>query len=634
MSRKITTEDFIAKARTIHGDKYDYSKTVYTKSTEKVYIICPEHGEFWQVPSSHLSGSGCPYCGKEKVKDVAISKMPTTQEFIEKLKIIYGDKYDFSKVSYKGNKIKVCIVCSKHGEFFKTPSELLRGQGCPRCNKSAKNITTEEFIERAKEVHGDKYDYSKTVYTKSTEKVCIIRPEHGEFWMQASRHIQGACCPKCWRSNANMTTNEFITKSKGIHNDKYDYSKVKYKDTKTPVSIICPIHGEFIQSPSLHLKGCGCKKCSSQRSASLRKLNIENFIERAKEIHGDKYDYSKVEYVNNQTKVCIICPEHGEFWQKPSKHLSGQGCKKCIAPNANMTTEEFIERAKEIHGDKYDYSKVKFEGIKNPICIICHEKDKFGREHGEFWQVAYNHLNGSGCCKCNGKYRMTTEEFIETAKHIHGDKYDYSKTIFTGVDNKVCIICPEHGEFWQIAYHHLNGIECPNCHGLRKDYKFNLLNEFIDEYHLKDFLMTNDVNIIYVILRNIEKIDPKFNPIVKDIDRVLNSDSTNPIGDLEDKYRTSDEIETMDSDVEEVTIVNIDNIDLDDDDAVDALINTTTTTVEKIEPTIEDLTRARETEINLINTIEHMLTPEDRQFIKDKFLNDKRRNWMLERDKK
>ena len=131
-----------------------------------------------------------------------------------------------------------------------------------------------------------------------------------------------------------------------------------------------------------------------------------------------------------------------------------------------------------------------------------------------------------------------------------------------------------------------------------RDYKFNLLNEFIDEYRLKDFLMTNDVNIIYVILRNIEKIDPKFNPIVKDIDRVLHSDSTNPIGDLEDKYRTSDEIETMDSDVEEVTSVNIDDIDLDDDDAVEAFINNTNTKVEKTEPTIDELTRARENEIN------------------------------------
>ena len=167
-----------------------------------------------------------------------------------------------------------------------------------------------------------------------------------------------------------------------------------------------------------------------------------------------------------------------------------------------------------------------------------------------------------------------------------------------------------------------------------REYKYNLLNEFVDEFRLRDFLMTNDENLIYIILRNIEKIDPKFNPIINDIDRVLRSGSTNPIEDLEDKYRTIDEDVTVDTVVGEINTTNIDDIDLDDDDAVEAFINNTTTTVEKTEPTIEDLTMARENEINLINTIEHMLTPEDRQFIKDKFLNDKRRKWMMERDKK
>jgi hypothetical protein len=168
-----------------------------------------------------------------------------------------------------------------------------------------------------------------------------------------------------------------------------------------------------------------------------------------------------------------------------------------------------------------------------------------------------------------------------------------------------------------------------------REYKFNLLNEFIDEYRLHDFLMTNDVNIIYIILRNIEKENGhKFNPIVKDLDRVLRSGSTNPIEDLEDKYRASDETVTSDNVEEEINTTTIDDIDLDDDDAVEAFINNTNTTVDKTEPTIDELTRARENEINIINTIEHMLTPEDRQFIKDKFLNDKRRNWMLERDKK
>ena len=555
----------------------------------------------------------------------------TTEEFIAKAREVHGNKYDYSKVEYKNTNTKVCIICKEHGEFWQTANSHLSGHGCPNCTGNIKK-TSKEFIARAHEVHGDKYDYSKVEYKNNSTKVCIICEEHGEFWQLPNNHIKGQGCPKC--IGKNLTTEDFIAKAREIHGDKYDYSKSEYINSQTKVCIICPEHGEFYQIPPSHLQGSGCPECAKIERQKQQTMTTEDFIAKAREVHGDKYDYSKVEYINAKTKVCIICLKHGEFWQTPNSHLRGKGCLKCVAPNALITTEEFIERAKEVHGDKYDYSKTVYTKSKEKVCIICHEKDKFGKEHGEFWQVAWEHLNGSGCCKCHGKHRMTTEEFIETAKYIHGDKYDYSKTIFSGVDNKVCIICPEHGEFWQVAYHHLNGIGCPNCHGLRKNYKFNLLEEFVDEFHLRDFLMTNDENLIYIILRNIEKIDPKFNPIVNDIDRVLRSDSTNPIEDLKDKYRTIDEDVTVDTVVREINTTSIDDIDLDDDDAVEAFINNTTTTVEKTEPTIERLTRARENEINLINTIEHMLTPEDRQFIKDKFLNDKRRNWMMERDKK
>ena len=121
-----------------------------------------------------------------------------------------------------------------------------------------------------------------------------------------------------------LSTEEWIQKAKKVHGDKYDYSKVKYYNAHTKVCIICPIHGEFWQTPASHLMGNACPKCGGKT-----KLNTDKFIHRAKEIHGDKYDYSKVEYINATTKVCIICPIHGEFWQTPAKHLSGKGCKKC-----------------------------------------------------------------------------------------------------------------------------------------------------------------------------------------------------------------------------------------------------------------------------------------------------------------
>lgn len=129
-----------------------------------------------------------------------------------------------------------------------------------------------------------------------------------------------------------------------------------------------------------------------------KKLTQEEFLKRAHEVHGNKYDYSKVEYVDSKTKVCIVCKEHGNFWQVPSSHLLGNGCAKCAqerrGKNSRLTTGEFIRKAKAIHGDKYDYSKTQYIGGQHKVCIVC-------PKHGEFYQLPTNHLGGKGCNECN-----------------------------------------------------------------------------------------------------------------------------------------------------------------------------------------------------------------------------------------
>lgn len=124
----------------------------------------------------------------------------------------------------------------------------------------------------------------------------------------------------------------------------------------------------------------------------MRKLTTEQFIEKAQKIHGSKYDYSKVKYINAQEKVCIICPKHGEFWQKPYNHLNGNGCAECN--RTTWTTEKFILKAKEVHGDKYDYSKTIFKNTREKVCIICNDLDRNGKRIGEFWQYPLEHLSG------------------------------------------------------------------------------------------------------------------------------------------------------------------------------------------------------------------------------------------------
>ena len=188
-------------------------------------------------------------------------------------------------------------------------------------------------------------------------------------------------------------------------------------------------------------------------------MNCKEFIEKANKIHNNKYDYSKVEYTNNKTKVCIICPTHGEFWQIPNSHLLNHGCPKCAVEKRKETQKipinKFIEKSKLIHKDKYDYSKVKYELIKDKVEIIC-------PEHGSFFQRAQDHLNGHGCAKCNSLWK-NTEKFIEDAKKIHGNRYDYSKVEYINKLSNIIIICKKHGEFKQIAQNHLKGCNCPMC---------------------------------------------------------------------------------------------------------------------------------------------------------------------------
>ena len=302
-----------------------------------------------------------------------------------------------------------------------------------------------------------------------------------------------------------LNTKEFIKRAKQIHGDKYDYSKVEYVDAHTKVCIICPEHGEFWQKPSKHLIGQGCNRCKGKKNSLKRLKNQETFIEQAKKIHGDKYDYSKVKYTSSKNKVCIICPEHGEFWQESSSHLSGCGCPKCAIKNRQqnqpLSLKDFIQHAKQVYGEKYNYSKVNYINSKTKVCIIC-------PEHGEFWQTPDSFLQGHGCQMCSKRKRKTREEFINECKMIHHDKYDYSKVVFKTVKTKVCIICPEHGEFWQKPSKHLIGQGCPKCSEthleeqvismLEKNninYDFNRFYSWLDNLQLDFFIPSKKIAI-------------------------------------------------------------------------------------------------------------------------------------------
>jgi very-short-patch-repair endonuclease len=203
-----------------------------------------------------------------------------------------------------------------------------------------KHFTTEDFIKRASLIHGDKYDYSKTNLKERDEKnrVIIICPIHGEFPQRTSAHLRGQGCPEC-NNRAKITQERFLERANKIHNNKYDYSKTEYKGIFDSIIITCPKHGDFKQLPSNHLAGCGCKECMKEKFS----LGKEEFIKKAKKIHKDKYDYSKVNYINDKTEVTIICPKHGDFKQKPMKHLKGHGCQYCNESHLESEVRESLK---------------------------------------------------------------------------------------------------------------------------------------------------------------------------------------------------------------------------------------------------------------------------------------------------
>lgn len=449
---KLTQKQLIDQFKSKHGNTYDYSKVIYQRNNVKVTIICRKHGEFVQAPSKHKIGRGCPHCnGTFKL---------TTKSVVERFHEVHGDKYDYSKVHYLKDNQKVIITCPMHGDFKQTPNAHKQGRGCSQC--VGKNLNQKQIILAFKEMHGSKYDYSKVNYQCATSKVEIICSEHGSFLQTPSNHKKGVGCPSCY-GNILLTNEKIIEQFREIHGKSYDYSKVNYKGAKTKVEIICPDHGSFFQSPSSHKKGIGCKECGVLNSSKKRIKSLDNVISAFKQAHGNKYDYSKVNYIDNLSTVEIICLDHGSFFQSPKVHKRGGGCQKCgslnVSKKRKLSIDHVVSDFTQVHGIRYDYSKVNYVNANIKVEIIC-------TKHGSFFQTPSHHKKGVGCPNCYGR-DLSKEQLILIFKQVHGNKYDYSKVKYKGSKIKVEIVCSEHGSFFQTSGSHKNGQGCPSCSGTK-----------------------------------------------------------------------------------------------------------------------------------------------------------------------
>jgi hypothetical protein len=277
-----------------------------------------------------------------------MSKKTTEEEFIKKSKFIHGDKYDYSLVDYINSYTKVKIICKKHGIFEQRPNSHLNGQTCLKCVNENQTKSKDQFITDSKKIHGNRYDYNLVEYVNNETNVKIICKKHGIFEQKPTNHLNGNGCNECKNNDRRLDINYIIKKFNIKFNYKYKYDIDEYKNTHQVIRIICPIHGDFYQEIRYHIKGEGCPYCSG------KKMNTVFFKIKCSIIHHNKYDYSLVDYKSAFSKVKIICPKHGIFEQIASIHLFGGGCPKCKSSKGEIKILKYLDD-KNI---KYEYQKI------------------------------------------------------------------------------------------------------------------------------------------------------------------------------------------------------------------------------------------------------------------------------------
>jgi very-short-patch-repair endonuclease len=278
--RRVSFDVFVKRSNKIHKNKYTYPVQKITKIDQKIKIVCPTHGEFFQIGSTHQTGGGCVRCGRDYM---GVKQTKTKEQFIKDSVKTHGNYYDYSKVNYQKSNIKVEIICPKHGPFFQRPNTHLNGSGCNSCGYeivSKKNKKSwSDFLTEVRRVHGRKYVYQKSSYKNGTNKIKVFCKTHKNYFeIRPSFLLRGQGCYYCGIEKIQ----KFLTKDwkstleliKKVHGEKYDYNPSTFKSQKQTMEILCKKHGPFQQSPEVHRRGHGCPNCNS----SIGENSIELYL--------------------------------------------------------------------------------------------------------------------------------------------------------------------------------------------------------------------------------------------------------------------------------------------------------------------------------------------------------------------
>lgn len=321
-AKRYTLDEFIEQSKTKFGNKFIFKDSVYLGSKKPITIKCKKHGEFETQPGYFLrSDTGCTECGYKLTRD----------DFILKSILKHGKRYNYDSVKFVNSTTKVEIVCKKHGPFKQEPyMHYQRGQGCSACFQERNGLTTEEYISRARKVHGDRYDYRNVKYKHNSKPVIITCRKHGDFKQEARAHTDGSGCTKCFLEERTDDASEFIRKARALHGNRYDYSNVVYTNSKIKVEIICKQHGSFSVQPNTHLViKVGCPVCTeSKGEGRIREFLTKHRIKFIQEYRIEPYRYRYDFYL---PKLNLLIEFHGQQHYKPVSIFGGEtGFKKTV----------------------------------------------------------------------------------------------------------------------------------------------------------------------------------------------------------------------------------------------------------------------------------------------------------------
>lgn len=311
-----------------------------------------------------------------------MDKKKKQNRFIERSKLKHGDKYDYSLVDYIDRYTDIDILCPIHGMFKQKPINHFAGCGCQKCG-GTQQLINKDFINKAIKIHGEnKYDYTKTFYLNNRSKVEIYCKKCRKYFdITPNDLLGGHGCKKCGyekvSQNKRLGLVKFIDRSKKLYGNRYIYDKVVYKNTDTDVLVYCTVCNKYFKTtPHRFLKGSSCPQCFGTP-----KKTTEQFILDAKNVHGDKYDYSLVEYITALDKVKIICPTHGIFEQVASDHLYGHGCFKCRKSIGEKSIQDFLYSIKIEHETQLRVNVSKYNYIKKTFIFDFFISDFKGKKY-------------------------------------------------------------------------------------------------------------------------------------------------------------------------------------------------------------------------------------------------------------